>query len=366
MIWRHDLVPQYELYKDEIDSAIQSVLISGRYTLATHVNKFEEDFSKYVGSSYAVGVANATDGLILALKLLDIKEGDEIITTPFTAIPTVSAIIASGAKPVFVDICKDTYLIDLDKIGEAITENTKAIMPVHLFGNVVDIKRLKNICGDITIIEDASQAHGSMIDNVKVGAIGDLGVFSFYPTKNLGAIGDGGIIVTNNENYYEKLKLLRMYGMTDYHHIKINGINSRLDELQAAILGVKLRYLDEMNHKRNLIAEKYIHALNTNFFQHQKINDNVFSNYHQFVSYVNFSKRDDLILHLQENNIQTNIYYLLPLHLQKANEYLGYNKGDFPNAEFLCDNVVAFPIYPELSSINLNTILTNINLFTNG
>ena len=152
-----------------------------------------------------------------------------------------------------MDVCKDTFLIDLDKIEDAVTENTKAI-PVHLFGNVVDIKRLKNLCGDITIIEDASQAHGSKIDNAKVGAIGDIGVFSFYPTKNLGAIGDGGIVVTNNENYYEKLKLLRMYGMTDYHHIKINGINSRLDELQAAILGVKLQYLDEMNAKRNHVA----------------------------------------------------------------------------------------------------------------
>lgn len=363
MIWRCDLVPQYELYKKEIDEAMQRVLVSGRYTNATEVNAFEKEFAKYIGVDFSVGVANATDGLTLSLMALGIGKGDEVITTPFTAIPTVSAIIDSGATPVFVDVKEDTFLIDLDKIKAAITQKTKAVMPVHLFGNVVDIFKLREIVGkDMPIIEDASQSHGSKIGEHQSGSMGDIGVFSFYPTKNLGAIGDGGMIVTKNAAINEKLRLLRMYGMTDYNHIKINGINSRLDELQAAILRVKLSHLDEMNHKRNLIAEKYINELRADLFEHQVIEKDIYSNYHVFVSKFK-SDRKKFIEYMDEKKIQTNIYYLMPLHMQEATRFLGYRKGDFPVAESLSDKVIALTFYPELQNELQAEVISVTNKF---
>ena len=259
MLWRCDLVPQYEEYKSEIDEAIQKVLISGRYTLGKNVIEFEKKFSNYVNCEYGVGVNSGTDALILALQCFDIRPGDEVITTPFTAIPTYAAIRHVGATPIFVDIDPDTFLIDLEKIKASITSKTKAIVPVHIFGNVVDIERLRAIVGrNIYIIEDACQAHGSSMNKRKSGSFGDIGCFSFYPTKNLGGYGDGGAIITNNHDLYNKIKLMRMYGMRDKDHVEIHGMNSRLDEIQAAILSVKLRYLDKFNHQRNLIAKKYL------------------------------------------------------------------------------------------------------------
>lgn len=363
MIWRCDLVPQYILYKKEIDEAIQRVLLSGKYTLSDEVKSFENNFAGFIDCKFGVGVANATDGLILALKVLEVENGDEVITTPFTAIPTVSAIIASGATPVFVDIDPDTYLIDLNRIPNAITNKTKAIMPVHLFGNVVDIEKLRHIIGDnIPIIEDASQSHGSTIASKQSGSMGDIGVFSFYPTKNLGAIGDGGIVVTNNASHNEKLRLIRMYGMKDYNHIIINGINSRLDELQAAILNVKLKYLSEMNDKRNKIADKYKAEISNEFIRPQLINNNVYSNYHQFAGMLKID-RPSFMQYMEEKGIQTNIYYVHPLHLQKANEFLGYKKGDFPVAENVCTEIIALPMYPELKNETLTYIIDTINEF---
>jgi dTDP-4-amino-4,6-dideoxygalactose transaminase len=363
MIWRCDLVPQYELYKKEIDEAIQRVLYSGKYTLSIEVSEFEKEFASYIGCKFGIGVGNATDGLILAMKTLGIGKGDEVITTPFTAIPTVSAIIATGATPVFVDIDPDTYLMNIEMVSNAITKKTKAIIPVHIFGNVVDINKLKEILdGSIPIIEDASQSHGSTINGIQSGAIGDMGVFSFYPTKNLGAIGDGGIVVTNNETFNEKLKLLRMYGMTDNNHIRINGINTRLDELQAAILRAKLKHLSEINIKRNDIALIYKERLRKDLFVHMKIQENIYCNYHQFVSRF-LKNRNDFISFLYANEIQTNIYYLLPLHLQEANQFLGYKKGDFPFAERLCDQVIALTMYPELPVSLQNKVVEIINTF---
>lgn len=232
MILRCDLAAQYRRYEKEINAAIQKVLESGRYTLAEEVSAFEADFAKYLGCKYVIGVGNGTDGLILSMKAVGVGEGDEVLTTPFTAIPTVSAIIAAGAKAVFVDIKKDSFLIDIDRIPKFVTAKTKAVIPVHIFGNVVDVDRLKRIIpNNIPIIEDAAQAHGCKMNGKYAGTMGDIGVFSFYPTKNLGGYGDGGAIVTNNPDIAEQLKLKRMYGMVDKDHIVINGVNSRLDEL---------------------------------------------------------------------------------------------------------------------------------------
>ena len=235
MIWRCDLAPQYDLYKDKIKECIDRIGASGRYILADEVREFEKKFAQYLGVKHVVGVANGTDALVLILKALNIGAGDEVITTAYTAIPTVSAIIEAGATPVFVDICEDTFLMD-----------------------------------DIPVIEDACQAHGSSIGGKKAGSMGIAGAFSFYPTKNLGGYGDGGAIATNSDEIAETLMRLRMYGMTDKDHIIYNGINSRLDELQAAILSVKLDDLDAMNQSRNHIAERYRMELTSGLIAHQK------------------------------------------------------------------------------------------------
>lgn len=363
MIWRCDLYPQYKKYQSEIDSAIKSVLDSGRYTLADELKLFEKEFANYMGCRHAVGVANGTDALILSLKACGIGTGDEVITTPFTAIPTVSAIIAAGAAPVFVDVDPDTYLMDLNLVPGAVTKKTKAVMPVHLFGNSVDITALRKMIGDeIMIIEDACQAHGTEINNAKAGALGDIGAFSFYPTKNLGAYGDGGMVVTDSDKLAESIRLLRMYGMTDYNHIVINGINSRLDELQAAILRVKLRYLDDMNQARNSVADTYIQQLSPKLLTQQHIQDNVYSNYHQFVCRTKCS-RTKLMGYLDEKEIQTNIYYMIPLHLQEANRFLNYSEGAFPAAEMLCKEVIALPMYAELTLTDQQFVIDSINAF---
>lgn len=363
MIWRCDLVAQYKKYKKEIDTVIERVLESGCYILGKEVSFFENAFANYIGCGYSIGVGNATDGLILSLKAFDIRAGDEVITTPFTAIPTVSAIIASGAKPVFVDIDEKTFLMDIEQIPRFITSRTKTIIPVHIFGNVVDVKRLRSLIPEnISIVEDAAQAHGSKINGMHSGSIGDIGVFSFYPTKNLGGYGDGGVLVTNNPEIARKIKLLRMYGMVDKDHIIINGINSRLDELQAAILRVKLGYLDEMNQLRNKISDKYKKGLNNKYLTFQYVPENVFCNYHVFSVRVS-GRRNELVDYLEKEGIQTNIYYPNPLHLQKANRFLGYREGDFPNAEKLCSQILALPIYPELNSQNIEKIMTTMNKF---
>ena len=363
MIWRCDLVPQYEKYKEEIDDAINRVLLSGRYILSSETRAFEEEFAAYNNVKYAVGVASGTDALILSLKALDIGKGDEVITSPFTAFATISAIIETGATPVFVDVCKDSYLMDLSKVGKLITTETKAIIPVHILGNVVDVPKLRKIVGDnIPIIEDACQAHGSMLNGVKAGSMGNIGAFSFYPTKNLGGYGDGGAIITNNKEIADKIRLMRMYGMTDKDHTIITGINSRLDEIQAAILRVKLKYLDSMNKQRNNIAQRYIRELNSSLFVHQYIGENIFSNYHVFESQFK-GNRNALINYLEDNNIQANVYYVLPHHLQESIKYLGYKKGDLPVIENLCKEVIALPLYPELNDETQTYIIEKINHF---
>lgn len=361
MIWRCDLVPQYEAYRKEIHEAIDRVLCTGRYILASEVAAFEREFSSYIGVEHGVGVGNATDGLTLALLALGVGPGDEVITTPFTAIPTVSAIVDAGAKPVFVDVCEDTFLMDLKKVAAAITPRTKSIMPVHIFGNVLDVARLREIAGSsIPIIEDASQSHGSTFDGKQSGSFGDASVFSFYPTKNLGAYGDGGMVMTNRAELAARLKLLRMYGMTDKDHIVSHGVNSRLDEIQAAILRVKLPHLNEMNQNRLRIANRYRAELHPDRFIHQHIPGNVVSNYHVFVSKF-VGDRAAFMSSMDALKIQTNIYYLVPLHLQEANLFLGYRPGDLPVAESLCQQVISLTLYPELKEETLSFVIQSIN-----
>ena len=361
MISRNDLLPEYLTYKKEIDESISRVLNSGRYILSKEVNSFEIDFGSYNNVNYCLGLASGTDAIILALRACGVCKGDEVITTPYTAYATISAIISTGAVPVFVDVCKETYLIDIEKILSCISKKTKAIVPVHLFGNVVDIEKLISLVGkNIYVIEDASQSHGSSINNIKAGSMGHIGCFSFYPTKNLGAYGDGGAIITNNIDLYNKVKLMRMYGMSDKDHSEIHGINSRLDEIQAAILAVKLKYLDKFNEQRNVIAKKYVDGLSKKLFIHQKISPNVYTNYHIFQTKF-LQDRNSLVDFLKRKNIQTNIYYLFPHHLQKSLFYLGYRIGDFPVAEQLSKEVIALPLYPEIKLNVIDNIISIIN-----
>ena len=363
MIWRNDLSLQYQNYQAEIKEAIARVLASGHYILASEVVSFEKEFAQYLGAKYAVGVASGTDALRLSLMALGIGHGDQVITTPFTAIATVAAITQTGAVPVFVDIAPDTFLIDLAKVAQKITSRTKAVIPVHLFGNVVDIGNLRKIIGrGIKIIEDACQAAGSRLDGLAAGSIGDAAAFSFYPSKNLGGYGDGGMVVSSNRQLAEKVRLLRNYGLKDKDQAVISGVNSRLDEIQAAVLRVKLKYLDKMNRQRNLIAQKYRQKLRASFFEHQKIPDNVYSNYNVFTS--RFARdRQKLIDYLARGGIQTNIYYPVPVHLQKAYRFLGYKKSDFPQSEQLAAQIIALPMYAELPDNVQKIVIAKINKY---
>lgn len=363
MIWRCDLSRQHAELKDEVLPAIARVLETGVYVLGPELRKFEEEFAAYIGTSHCVGVANATDGLTLALMTLGIGPGDEVITTPFTAIPTVSAIVDSGATPVFVDIDRDTYLLDTKKALHAITPRTKAVMPVHIFGNVFDAAALKKqLPTGIAVIEDAAQAHGACLGGIKAGALADMGVFSFYPTKNLGAYGDGGAIVMNSAELAAKARKLRMFGMVDKDNIDSAGVNSRLDEVQAAILRIKLRHLDHMNQRRHVIAERYKKSLPQNIFSYQRIPENVVCNYHVFVAEL-AERRDELIAYLATRDIQTNIYYPFPLSRQKALASLGYKESDFPVAEDLCRKIMAFPMYPEFPEAEQRLVIEAVHEF---
>jgi dTDP-4-amino-4,6-dideoxygalactose transaminase len=267
---------------------------------------------------------------------------------------------------VFVDIERDTYLLDVERALTAVTSRTKAVMPVHIFGNVFDTRALrKRLPPKVAVIEDAAQAHGASIGGIKAGAMGDIGVFSFYPTKNLGGYGDGGAIVTSDSTVAEKLRKLRMFGMVDKDHIDSPGINSRLDELQAAMLRVKLRHLDEMNNQRHVIAERYKQLLPAEHIKFPRVPEEVICNYHVFVAEVP-GKRDELVSYLTLHGIQTNIYYPLPLSRQKALTHLGYGGCDFPVAEEVCRDVMALPMYPELPEPEQQVVIQEIQDFFNN
>jgi dTDP-4-amino-4,6-dideoxygalactose transaminase len=349
--------------KQDIDCAVFRVLQSGRYTLGPEVEEFEHAFADYLGVKAAVGVADGTRAISLALRVLGIGPGDEVITTPFTAIPTIGAIIDTGARPVFVDIDLDTYLIDIDRVPQAITSRTRAIVPVHMFGNVVNVPRLRRLIGpNIHIVEDAAQAHGSSLEGRKAGSFGDLATFSFYPTKNLSGYGDGGAVVTNDSILSAELKVIRNHGMRDKDICERPGVNSRLDELQAAILRAKLRRLDAMNSARAARARLYLDGLADGSFRHQQVTRGAETNWHIFQTRF-LGDRDALVAYLDHRRIQTNVYYVIPHHLQPGLSHLGYRRGDFPNVETLCSQALALPLYPEIERKALETVIAAISAF---
>lgn len=357
-----DLTIKDEKIREEIISKITDVINSGRYILGKEVSQFEEEIAKYLDVEYAISCASGSDALFLSLLSLEIKPGDEVITTPFTFFSTASTIKRLGAKPVFVDITPKTFNIDEKLIEKAITSKTKAIIPVHLFGQTANMTEIMKIAKkhDLFVIEDACQAIGAKHNSKKAGTFGDLGCFSFFPTKNLGGFGDGGLIVTNNKSLAQYLRKARVHGSSKKYYHEFIGINSRLDAIQAAILRIKLKHLDNWNSKRRDIAKKYSKAL-MHSFQVPLIEK---ENLHVFHQYSLLAKdklhREKIISNLKKENISSKIYYPLPLHLQPCFSELNYKEGDFPVSEEISKRIFSLPIYPTLSETKVKKIIGTI------
>ena len=349
-----DLQGQYLGLREELLAAVTRVMDSQRFVLGDEGRALEAEIAEYTRTNFAIGCASGSDALLLALMALDIKAGDEVITTPFSFFATGSAITRLGARPVFVDIDPLTYNIDPVAVVDAITPRTKAIMPVHLYGQCADMTTLLEIAErhGIPIVEDAAQAIGAEDAGRRAGSMGLISCFSFYPTKNLGGAGDGGMLTTNDPTLAKRLKLLRVHGgEIEYRHAEI-GLNSRLDELQAAVLRVKLTQLDQWSNRRGENAARYdsmIQAKKPDFEAVKPfVRPNVRHIFHQYVLRVP-EHRDALVKHLADNGIGTGIYYPIPLHRQGCFLYLNYEEGDFPEAERAAGETVALPIYSELS-----------------
>jgi UDP-2-acetamido-2-deoxy-ribo-hexuluronate aminotransferase len=357
-----DLKKQFQETKDEIFHVLIEILESGQYILGAKVSEFEKKVAVYHGVREAIGVASGTDALHLAIDALGIGEGDEVITTPFTFFATVEAILYTGATPVFVDIEPDTLNIDVSQIEANITGKTKALLPVHLFGHPADMRTILNIAKKhrLKMIEDCAQSFGAEANGKKVGSIGDAGCFSFYPSKNLGGYGDGGMIILNSTRVADTIRELRNHGSRGSYRHKRVGFNSRLDEIQAGILLVKLIRIDEYNRKRRQNASFYNNLLS------DKVKCPVEKKgaYHVYHQYTIMShKRDEIQQKLKENGISSVIYYPVPLHLQKALNFLGYQKGDFPVTEKAAKKVLSLPMYPELEEsaiIKISKIIKDI------
>jgi dTDP-4-amino-4,6-dideoxygalactose transaminase len=352
---------QYEQLKDSIDRVMQEIARSSSFVLGKDTEKFENEIAEYCGSKYAIGLNSGTDALILSLTAMGIKKGDEVITTPFTFVASAECVSRTGAKPVFVDIDPGTYNIDPAKIEKAITKNTKAIIPVHLFGNPCDMDAISKIAErhKLKVIEDTAQAIGAVYKGRKAGGIGGAGCFSFFPSKNLGAFGDAGMVTTNDKQLAERIKLLRVHGATSKYRYSIIGFNSRLDNLQAAILSIKLKKLDEWNEGRRKIAARYNEVLK-DIVKVPKEQAGGRHVYHLYVISVDEDKRDGLAEFLNKNGIEARAYYSIPLHLQECYKDLGYKQGDFPKAEKAGLGTLALPLFPELNKNEQDLIVQNI------
>lgn len=379
---------QYAGLKEEIDNAICSVLESGNYINGENVKAFEQEFADYIGVDYAIGVGNGTDALVIALKAIGVKEGDEVITCALTFYATAEAIANVGATPVFVDCTADTYVMDVDAIEKKITNKTKAIIPVQLYGQCA---KMEKVCAlakkyNLFVVEDVAQAAGSVYRGKKAGAWGDVACVSFFPTKNLGAAGDGGIILTNSEDLAKKCRAYRVHGSgldglytykssrpeldlgdVDFGNNQpkyfnyIVGYNSRLDEVQAALLRVKLPHLDAWNNKRREIAKRYENRINNPLVKHPTVTE---GGKHIYYVYV-VTMENSVAFHeyLNSCGIATGVYFPVPLHLQRVFAELGYKKGDFPNAEYVAEHSAAIPMFPELSDEEVNEIIRVVNMY---
>ena len=351
-----DLNKQYTHIKSEVDEAIARVIRNSSFIGGEEVSSFEEEFERYCDASYCVGVNSGTDALKFICMALDIKEGDEVILPVNTFIATALGVSSMGAIPVFVDCDDGTYNIDTEKIEEKITSRTKAIIAVHLYGQPAEMDSILSIAQrhKLYVIEDACQAHGAFYKNRRVGTFGIASAFSFYPGKNLGAYGDGGAVITNDAGISGKIKKLREYGQEEkYVHTEM-GTNSRLDGLQAAILRVKLKYMDEWNEKRNNVAVCYHDSLKDLQIKLPETRPDSNHVYHLFV--IETDSRDELLQFLKQKEIYCGIHYPVPLHFQGVYRELGYKAGDFPVSERLASRILSLPIYPELGKTEVNYI----------
>ncbi|HCJ52895.1 MAG: hypothetical protein A2898_02915 [Candidatus Kerfeldbacteria bacterium RIFCSPLOWO2_01_FULL_48_11] len=357
-----DLGVQYNALKKEIDTAIQQVIDEGTFIFGENLEKLEEEVADYCGVSYAVGLNSGTDALLFAIRNYGIGPEDEVITTPFTFIATAEVIALEHAKPVFVDIDPKTYNIDVSKIEEKITPKTKAIIPVHLYGQPADMDPILVIAKkhNLKVIEDAAQAIGAQYKGKNVTSIGDIGCLSFFPAKNLGAFGDAGMILTNDASIAEKMKMMRNHGSKKKYYHEFLGDSSRLDNLQAAILRVKLRHIDEWNEKRIQNAKRYSDLLGNSAFTTPFVLPDTKAVYQQ---YTIRTQHRDLVQHkLKDLGIPTAVHYPLPLHLQPVfqNMDYGYREGDFPESEKASKEVLSLPMYPELSNKDIETVANAI------
>ncbi len=389
-----DLKRQYEQIKGEVEPAVKEVLESCSYIGGSFVSIFEAEIAEYLGVKHAVCCANGTDALVLALRACNVQPGDEVITSPFTFFATAEAIASIQAVPVFVDICEDTFNIDVSKIEEKITYKTKVILPVHIFGMPCDMNPIKEVADKygLKVIEDAAQSIGSQYEGVKAGGLGDIACFSFYPTKNLGAFGDGGMVTTNSDELAVILRALKehgagesgataralLYGIQDeftesktnqnplYNPYKyynyIIGYNSRLDAVQAAVLSIKLKCLDEFNKRRFEIAGKYSSALNELVsVPLYDVSYKATTCFHQYV--IKTPLKDELIDFLAKKGISAGTFYPVPLHLQKAFQYLYYKEGSLPVSEKMAKQTVCLPIYPELHDDEVEYVIQSVKDF---
>ena len=385
-----DLKAQYESLSDELNKAALEVLSSANYILGKNVVEFEKEFAEYIGVKHAISVGNGTDALVIALKAMGIGEGDEVITTPFTFFATAESISAVGATPVFVDVDKNTFNIDVTKIEEKITSKTKAIMPVHIFGQSADMDEINKIAKkhNLLVIEDACQAIGGKYKGRNIGSLGDVACFSFFPTKNLGCAGDGGMIVTDNDDLAVIIRALRTHGSgengqkafnllngvkeevmkaesandTVYNPLKyynyLIGYNSRLDAIQAALLRVKLKEIDNWNSKRREIVDIYNNEFKELDLVTPVCDDKNEHVYHMYI--LQSENRNEVLEKLKARGVATGVYYPVPLHLQKVYKNLGYKEGDMPVSEYLSHRTFAIPVYPELTEEQIKYIVESI------
>lgn len=359
----NDLLPQFELYQEEYEAKALDVLRSGWYVLGNEVSKFEEEFAKYIGAKYCVGLANGLDALWIALRVLGIKEGDEVIVQSNTYIATVMSITMNGATPVFVEP-NIHYNIDDSKIESKITSRTKAIIVVHLYGQATKMDHIQSLCKKykLFLVEDCAQSHGAKFNGEMTGILGDIGCFSFYPSKNLGCFGDGGAITTNNKELADKIRVYRNYGSEKRYYNEVVGTNSRLDELQAGLLRVKLSHIQELEDERTRIATRFIHEIKNPLFVLPEVADNCTHVWHQFVVFSEY--RDELQKFLQSKEIQTIIHYPIPPHLSEAYSTLNYKKGDFPIAEKYANSVLSIPLFNGMKEDQIAYIIDALNEFS--
>jgi dTDP-3-amino-2,3,6-trideoxy-4-keto-D-glucose/dTDP-3-amino-3,4,6-trideoxy-alpha-D-glucose/dTDP-2,6-dideoxy-D-kanosamine transaminase len=360
-VWTY--LDEYKKYNKKILSLVDNVFRSGNLILANEVDKFEKNFSKFINCKYGIGVNSGTDAIQIALMSLNIQKNDEVITVSNTAVPTVSAIVSCNAKPILIDVNENDFLLNSDLIESKITKKTKAIIPVNLYGQSADYDKICKIAKKykIKVIEDCAQSAGALYNNKPSGSLGDMAAFSFYPTKNLGAYGDAGMIVTNKKKLYSRSKKIRKYGMTQLYYSEIHGINSRLDEVQAAILNFKLSMLKQDIKKRRNIAKIYQQNIKCSDLILPVENKKNFHSYYVYV--VRHKKRKKIMNYLKKNDIFCNISYPFPIHTMRGYKEIFKKKGDLKITEKLSNEIFSLPMYPDLSESKIEKVIRTINKF---